>query len=412
MNPSRFATPSDEIEIHLPDGRTLRGPRGATAESLLQPIVAGLPAPLVGAVVNGDLRELTHPVDIEARISPLTMADADGARIYRRSLTFLLEAAFAGLFPEAFLYIDHSLSSGGYLCHVRGRDLLTACELEDLTAGMRRLVEQNLPISGREATVQEAIVFFEANNDIEKVRLMRHRSKPTVTLYRLGDRVDYHHGFMVPSTGYLQWFELAETDGGFALRYPRQHTPTQLEPMFDSPKLLAAFRQHGAWLERLGISSVGALDDAIKGGRSRQPSPPHVRLPAASTDPIVLGKPVAEPSTVATRHPHWQSHDLAGCGAGSERFQRLHRQSDRRRNPGSLQIDRANRRHLCRTRLAACLAGLIQRVKAGAIPAGSVIAATMTGHGLKDPDNAIKTAGFEPTVVPPTMEAVMKVIGL
>ena len=61
---------------------------------------------------------------------------------------------------------------------------------------------------------------------------------------------------------------------------------------------------------------------------------------------------------------------------------------------------------------AACLAGLIQRVKAGAIPAGSVIAATMTGHGLKDPDTAIKTAGFEPIIVPPTKEAVMKVIGL
>ena len=42
---------------------------------------------------------------------------------------------------------------------------------------------------------------------------------------------------------------------------------------------------------------------------------------------------------------------------------------------------------------AACLAGLIHCVKAGKIPPGSVIAATMTGHGLKDPDNAIKSAG-------------------
>ncbi|MEW6306292.1 MAG: threonine synthase [Verrucomicrobiota bacterium] len=61
---------------------------------------------------------------------------------------------------------------------------------------------------------------------------------------------------------------------------------------------------------------------------------------------------------------------------------------------------------------AAPLAGLIKCVKAGLIPAGSVITATMTGHGLKDPDNAIKSAGFEATVVPPTKEAVMKVIGL
>jgi threonine synthase len=61
---------------------------------------------------------------------------------------------------------------------------------------------------------------------------------------------------------------------------------------------------------------------------------------------------------------------------------------------------------------AACLAGLIHCVKAGQIPAGSVIAATMTGHGLKDPDNAIKTAGFEPIEVEATTAAVLKVIGL
>ena len=36
----------------------------------------------------------------------------------------------------------------------------------------------------------------------------------------------------------------------------------------------------------------------------------------------------------------------------------------------------------------------------------------MTGHGLKDPDNAIKTAGFAPTVVAPTLDAVMKAMGL
>ncbi|HZL46468.1 MAG TPA: nucleoside kinase [Opitutaceae bacterium] len=270
MTSSRFVTPDDQIEIHLPDGRTLRGPRGATAESLLDPMVAGLPAPLVGVVVNGNLQELTHPIAMEARICPVTMADADGARIYRRSLTFLLEAAFARLFPQAFLFINHSLASGGYFCGAGGRNPLTPGELKDLATEMRRLAEQNLPISGREATVPEAIAFFESRNDLDKVRLMRHRRKPTVILYRLGECVDYHHGFMVPSTGYLRWFELAAMDGGFALRYPRQHTPTKLEPMVESPKLLAAFRQYGAWLQRLGISGVGALDDAIKAGRSRE----------------------------------------------------------------------------------------------------------------------------------------------
>lgn len=270
MNPSRFVTPDNEVEIHLPDGRTLRGPRGATARDLLQPVVAALPAPLMGVVVNGDLQELGCPITMEARIRPVTMADADGARIYRRSLTFLLEAAFARRFPRTLLFIDHSLASGGFFCNVRGRGSLTAGELNDLEAGMRQLVEEDLPIVSREAPVQEAIAFFESRNDVEMARLMRHRSMPTVNLYRLGDCVDYHHGLMVPSTSCLRWFALAAVDGGFALRYPRQHAPIALAPMVDTPKLFAAFSQHGAWLERLGISSVGALDDAIQAGRSRE----------------------------------------------------------------------------------------------------------------------------------------------
>jgi uridine kinase len=106
MISSQFAAPGDQIEIHLPDNRTLRGPRGATAESLLQPVVAELPARLMGVVVNGELCELTHPIDMEARVRLVTMADADGARIYRRSLTFLLEAAFRHLFPGALLFVD------------------------------------------------------------------------------------------------------------------------------------------------------------------------------------------------------------------------------------------------------------------------------------------------------------------
>ena len=61
---------------------------------------------------------------------------------------------------------------------------------------------------------------------------------------------------------------------------------------------------------------------------------------------------------------------------------------------------------------SAPLAGLIKCVKAGLIPKGSVITATMTGHGLKDPDMAVSTAGFKPVVVKAEKEAVMRVIGL
>jgi threonine synthase len=58
------------------------------------------------------------------------------------------------------------------------------------------------------------------------------------------------------------------------------------------------------------------------------------------------------------------------------------------------------------------LAGLIQCLKTRAIPDGAVVTATLTGHGLKDPDCAIRSAGFEPIVVEPKKEAVLKVMGI
>ena len=270
-NPNiHFVQPNPEIEVHLPDGRVLSGPRGATAGDFLKVIAADLPAPVMGAIINAELHELTYPIQAESRLSPITMADSDGARIYRRSLTFLLEAAFSNLFPQMSLYIDHSVASGGLYCQLRGRGPFSAAELAALETEMRRLVDVDLPFERREAPIADAIAYFESRNYPDKVHLLDHRRKPYVTLYSLGNHLDYHHGYMVPSTGYLKWFALMPSNSGFTLNFPRRHQPTTIAEMQEFPKLLAAFRQYGDWLARLGIDSVGALDDAIQSGRSRE----------------------------------------------------------------------------------------------------------------------------------------------
>jgi uridine kinase len=270
QQPIQPVSPRDTVEVHLPDGRVLSGPRGATAGDFLHADPGFGPAPLVAAIVNGDLRELTFPIKMDASLAPFSMSDADGARVYRRSLTFLLETAFVALFPEAVLIIDHSISSGGYYCHVNGRPALNEAELQRLEGEMKRLVDANLPFLRREIPVAEAVAYFEKENYPDKVSLLRHRRKPYVTLYSLGEHMDYHHGYMVPSTGYLKWFALNLANTGFTLRYPRRRAPTTLAPIEAYPKLMATFHQYGQWLERLGIDNVGALNDAIESGRSRE----------------------------------------------------------------------------------------------------------------------------------------------
>jgi uridine kinase len=136
--------PRPEVEVHLPDGRVLSGPRNANVSEFLASVSESFPAPIVAAIVNGELRELTYPIKMESVVLPVTMSDADGGRIYRRSLTFLLEMAFSDLFPKGTLTIDHSVSFGGYYCQVSGRKNLSESELEALKIHMQELIDADI----------------------------------------------------------------------------------------------------------------------------------------------------------------------------------------------------------------------------------------------------------------------------
>jgi uridine kinase len=135
---------------------------------------------------------------------------------------------------------------------------------------MRKFVDENLSFHRIKVPLEEGIRYFEEQGYKSKVRLMKHRKKDYITLYQLGDHLDYHHGYMVPSTGYLKWFSLLSKDDGFILSFPRRKEPTFLQPVPEYHTLLDVFQQYGAWLQRLGIDSVGALNDAIQNDQIRK----------------------------------------------------------------------------------------------------------------------------------------------
>jgi uridine kinase len=118
--------------------------------------------------------------------------------------------------------------------------------------------------------LKDAIDYFTAKKLKDKVKLLKYRQKEYLVLYQLANHKDYHHGYMVPSTGYLKWFDLEIVGEGFVIRFPRRNSPKMIAPMPSYPKLLSTFRQYGDWLKRLGIESVGALNDAILAGNIRE----------------------------------------------------------------------------------------------------------------------------------------------
>jgi uridine kinase len=265
----RPAGPRQTIQVHLPDGRIFEAPPGTAVGDVLQVAAHdGQREWAVAALIGGRLRELVTPLTADAEVAPVTLADSDGTRIYRRSLALLLITAASELFPDASIFIEHSAPTlGAYYCRLRGRDPFTTGELTAIAARMREIVAADEPIRKKTVTRAEAIAIFERRGETDKARLLAHRDRETVSLYELRQRIDYFQGFMLPATGRLRQFALHPLAPGFVLQYPHQASPTQLTPFEPYPRLFAAFSEAGEWLDRLGIRSTGALNDAIAEAR-------------------------------------------------------------------------------------------------------------------------------------------------
>ena len=255
------------VLVQFHDGRIFEAPVGTTLEAFIRAAYDDDPVLIVAAMINCKLYELTHPVMHDIEVTPISTAHSDGMRIYRRSLTFLLVIAAHQLFPGTQVYVDHSLTFGGLFCEVHGRDPLTPEEVTRLEQRMKELAAEDAPIGKRFVPLPEAIALFQTRGQEDKVRLLRYRRRNYVTLYRLCDLEDYFHGYMVPSTGYLQDFALQHYSTGFILSYPRHEQPNVLQPVVEYPKLVAVFREYGNWLRVLGIDDVGSLNDALADGR-------------------------------------------------------------------------------------------------------------------------------------------------
>jgi len=267
------AEPRQTVQITLPDGSSFEGPVGATIEEFFKAAYPNPAAPLIATLVNGKLRELTWPVKCDCAVKPIDLSQSDGVRIYRRALTFLMVAAAHRLFPEAEIFVDHSLPFGGYFCEIRNHPPLTAEQIRALSDEMWRLVEADLPIAREQVPLAEALKIFRARGEADKMALFESRSRNDKTylrIYSLAGHRDYFHGYMVPSSGYLRYFQLLRWGDGFILQFPRRREPRKLQEPSYSPQLINVFREYGRWLRLLGVENVSELNEAIHQERLRQ----------------------------------------------------------------------------------------------------------------------------------------------
>lgn len=254
---------TDIISVTV-DGQIQEVQKGTTLEDLIKGLDLGNKPMVVAGKVNNEIRELTYPVTEECEISLVDLSMADGARIYQRSLIFLLVKAYHDLYPEEEITVCHSVSRGLFF---EASNKLNAEAVDKVEKQMAELVRRNIPFRKETMNTEEAKLRFLEENRTDRYGAIKYREKPYVSYYVLDDMEDYFYGYMVPSTGYLNLFRLEYDNDGIVLISPRTSSPDRLEEHEIPQKLFQIFSEYRQWINILGVDNVGKLNDIVESGK-------------------------------------------------------------------------------------------------------------------------------------------------
>ena len=222
--------------------------------------------PIVLAKEDGRLRELMKKISDGTSICFVTLADKAGYSTYRRSMILLMLKAFYHVVGDN-ANIDrigvHFAVSGGYFCTLQGRTKLSQQLLDDVKEYMHALVKEAAPIEKRSIPTAEARRRFREYRMYDKEQLFRYRRASRVNIYSLKSFEDYYYGYMVPDASYLSCFDLKLFEDGFVLQFPPKGQPQTVPEFRPEMKIYHVQRDSMEWGSRLGIPTVGALNDYI-----------------------------------------------------------------------------------------------------------------------------------------------------
>ncbi len=260
---------STDIRVKVEGHGEVTVPMGTTGLEILGQLDVRTEYPVIAARFNNKVRELKSPLEGHGSLVFLTLDASDGMSVYRRSLTFVLIRATREVFDDAKLWIRHSLSKG-YYCELALDRPIEQSDLDRLEQRMREIVEADEPFVRQEIKVSEALKIFERDGQMDKVSILKYRSEPLVSIYRLGDFVDYFYGCLAPSTGYIKLFGLRYYPPGFILQFPLYEEPSRI-PEFEEQKMMAeVFREYVRWGQIIGVSNVGDMNALVERGEARR----------------------------------------------------------------------------------------------------------------------------------------------
>src|SRR6266403_1634438 len=209
---------SESIHIKLPDGSTKEVPKGSTALDIAKSISPRLADAALAAKTNGDLIDLTRPLEKDTDLRLLTDRDPEALEVYRHSSAHLLAAAVLELFPETKLGHGPSTENGFFYDFYRPTPF-TPEDLEKIEKKMQELVQQNLPYAREFLPRKEGLEKYKGEGDFMKCHFIEQFTKPDekISIYKTGKFQDFCRGPHLPSTGKIKAFKLLNIAGAYWL---------------------------------------------------------------------------------------------------------------------------------------------------------------------------------------------------
>ena len=201
--------------ITLPDGSQREYDRPVTVMEVAADIGPGLAKATLAGEVDGRLRDASHLIEDDAKLRIITSRDEEGLEVIRHSTAHLLAQAVERLYPECQVTIGPVIENGFYydFSYPPGFSME---DLDRIAAEMRRIVEDELPVSREIWQRDEAIRFFCEQGEAYKAEIIADLpAGEEITLYRQGEFVDLCRGPHVPDTGKLGEFKLTRLAGAY-----------------------------------------------------------------------------------------------------------------------------------------------------------------------------------------------------
>jgi len=203
------------INITFPDGNIRAYAAGTTALDVAKSISEGLARVVLSARVNGEVRDLTRPINEDASIVFYKWDDKEGKATYWHSSAHLLAEALEALYPGTKFGIGPSIDNGFYYDVDTGDRTLTIGDLPAIEQKMLELARTKSEFKRTEVSKADAIKFFTEKNDEYKLELINDLQDGTITFYQQGNFVDLCRGPHLSNTENIKAVKLLNVAGAY-----------------------------------------------------------------------------------------------------------------------------------------------------------------------------------------------------